>query len=68
MRANYISFFRERIGLGQSKSACQTEGMVETSNTVVNVKQASCPKKRQEKSKALLTKESELFSQYRLDL
>lgn|GEM_PF-2855618 len=68
MQATYISYFGENTGLDKSESACQIEQVAGTSNTVVNVKKSSCPKKRREKSKVIATEESELFSQYRLDL
>ena len=68
MRANYISYFGENIGLGQSKLAFQIGVVAGTSNTVVNVKKASYPKIRREKTKILVAEESDRFSQYRLDL
>jgi hypothetical protein len=68
MQASYISYFGENRGLGQSESACQIEEMAGTSNTVANVKKTSHPKIKREKSKVLVAEESELFSQYRLDL
>jgi hypothetical protein len=68
MQASYISYFGENRGLGQSKLVCQLEVVAGSSNTVVNVKKASYPKIRREKSKVLVAEESELFSQYKLDL
>ena len=68
MQATHISYFGENTGLDKSESACQIEQAAGTSNTVVNVKKAAHPKIRREKSKVLVTKEYELFSQYRLDL
>ena len=68
MQESYISYFRENKGLDQSESACQIEAAAGTSNTVVNVKKAAYPKIRREKSKVIAAEESELFSQYRLDL
>ena len=68
MQANYISYFGKNIGLGQSKLAFQIEGEAGTSNTVVNAKKASSMRIRSEKTKVLVDEESELFSQYRLDL
>ena len=68
MKANYISYFKENSGLGQSKLACQVEVAAETSNTIAHVKKALHPKTRHEKTKVLAAEGSELFSQYRLAL
>lgn len=68
MRANYISHFRKNNETGQSKLACQIETVACTADTVVNVKKASGPKIRREKTMVCTAEVSELFPQYRLDL
>jgi hypothetical protein len=68
MQASYISYFGENMGLDKSESVCQIEEVTVTSNTVVNVKKAAHSKIMREKSKVIAAEESELFSQYRLDL
>jgi hypothetical protein len=67
MQANYISYFGKNNGLGQPKLPRLIEFAEEASNTVVNVKKASHAKIRREKARVSVA-ESDLFSQYSLDL
>lgn len=66
MQANYISYFGKNNGLGQPKLPRLIE-FAEEANTVVNVKKASHAKIRREKARVSVA-ESDLFSQYSLDL
>jgi hypothetical protein len=67
MQANYISYFGKNIGLGQSELPCQAEVPPGTSKAIANVKKMSHAKTRIGKTKGPEA-ESELFSQYSLDL
>lgn len=66
MRANYVSYFRNKVGLEQTKLTFQNEA--EASDAVGNVEQLSYPKIKRGKPKVLVAEESKLYLQYSLDL